>query len=135
MDEQTSTVWLSFNRDGYRTYVLSSQDSGATWSQPADITDDVMLPNWTHYVVGPGRGIQMRSGRLAIPAGHRDSTRTDWIFSHSHMIYSDDHGAAWHVGGSLQGGSNECELVETQEGALYMTVRSANRRVLKRLCA
>ena len=131
----TDTVWLSFNKDAYRTYGMGSTDSGATWSDVVDITDDVILPHWTHYVVGPGRGIRMKSGRLAIPAGHISSTRSDSIFSHSHMIYSDDHGATWHVGGALQGGSNECELVETQDGKLYMAVRNAQRRVLKRLCA
>ncbi len=135
VDRDTGRVFLTFNRDAFRCYVMHSDDNGATWSEAVDITDSIMPSNWTHYVMAPGKGIQMKSGRLAIPAGHHDSHRMDSIFSHSHMFYSDDHGASWQVGGALPGGSNECEMVETTDGSLYMAVRAANRQLQKRLCA
>ena len=104
MDRVTGTVFLTFNEDAFRSYVMSSDDNGATWSEAVEITDSIMPSHWTHYVMGPGKGIQLKSGRLAIPAGHLDSHRLDSIFSHSHVFYSDDHGATWQVGGALPGG-------------------------------
>ena len=135
VDGQTGTVWLSFNKELDRTYIMSSQDNGATWSAPVDITADVKLPNWHAYTLGPGRGVQLRNGRLVIPASHFEGTRMDWVFSHSHVIFSDDHGRHWNLGGSLGAGSDECELVETHDGSLYMTVRSADDRATRRLCS
>jgi sialidase-1 len=43
------------------------------------------------------------------------------------VIYSDDHGANWQQGGRLDRGINECEVLETSDGSLYMTSRSADR--------
>ncbi len=43
------------------------------------------------------------------------------------MIYSADHGASWQLGGRLIRGTNECEVVETNDGSLYTMSRSADR--------
>ena len=53
---------------GTRTvWVTKSDDEGATWAKPIEITMGVKRPNWTWYATGPGVGIQMKSGRLVVP--------------------------------------------------------------------
>ena len=127
VDRDTGIIWLAFGQEAFATFVIQSKDSGATWSEPLEITKDVTAPDWVHHVVGPGSGIQTRSGRLILTGDHIDNTRLDWVFSRSHVIYSDDHGESWRLGGSLKGGTNECEVVETRDGSLYVTARSADR--------
>ena len=133
VDRETNAVWLLFNKDCDTSHAMSSTDSGATWSEPVDITADVKLPSWTFYCLGPGHGIQLRDGMLLIAGHHGASNRRDSVYSHSHVIYSDDHGEHWKLGGVLPGGSDECEAVETSDGSLYMAVRSADSRLTKRL--
>ena len=63
---------------------------------------------WTWYATGPCHGVQLRSGRLVIPCDHRvRATTTQDEGLHSHLIYSDDHGATWRIGGVVQRGGDE----------------------------
>ncbi len=52
---------------------IKSVDDGETWSEPIDITPKVKKPEWSAGSPGPGKGIQMRSGRLIIPRYYADS--------------------------------------------------------------
>ena len=124
VDRETGTVWLAFCRNNDEVYVTSSADSGASWSKPREITAQVKAPSWTWYATGPGHGIQTSSGRLVVPCDHSEGTRHHSVFMHSHAIYSDDHGESWKHGDSLDEGSDECQMVETGDGGLYMTVRN-----------
>ena len=135
VDTHTNTVWLAFCKDIYEAYLIKSTDSGATWSDPIDISGEVRQPTWSNVNFGPGHGIQLRNGRLVLPGDHIVGTRGDWIFDHSHLVYSDDHGASWKVGGSTAGPASECEAVETQDGSLYLDVRSMDRRITNRVSA
>ena len=127
VDSHTGAVWLGYCLGAFYVHMMSSDDNGATWSEPVDITADVKLPHWTKYDLAPGHGVQLRDGTLVMPGDHTEGLRHDWIFSHSHVIYSDDHGASWKVGGVLGEATNECEVVETESGGLYMTIRTARR--------
>ena len=135
VDRDTDTVWLAFCRHAYEVFVMKSNDSGATWSEPKNITNEAKLPGWTKYDLGTGHGIQLSSGRLVIPSSHKEGTRTDWVYSHSHVIYSDDHGEHWKVGGSMGSGTNESQLVETQDAELYFNARTSERTVSRRVAA
>ena len=135
VDRDTGTIWLTYNEDGDKVFVMSSEDSGSSWSRPADITRDVKRPSWTSYWTGPGHATQLENGRLVIPCTHVEGMRRDSLFIESHVFYSDDHGSSWKLGGTLEGYTTECEIVETQGGKLYMTIRSEKRGLFKRFCS
>jgi sialidase-1 len=44
--------------------------------------------------------------------------------AYAHVIYSDDHGQSWRIGGRAQAGTNECMAVETLDGAIYLNCRN-----------
>ena len=134
-DRTTERIWLLFCKDNDTVHSISSDDDGATWSEARDITTDVKPDNWTWYATGPGHSIQLTSGRLVIPCDHSEGTRHHSPFYFSHVIYSDDHGETWQLGGSTSGSTDECQVVELTDGGLYMTVRSADRSFTTRLAS
>ena len=103
VDLRTGTMWLllthNLGRDtekmivdgtsqGTRTvWVMKSDDDGASWSKPIEITKDVKKSDWTWYATGPGIGIQLRSGRLVVPC---DNQVAGSKVQQSHVIYSED---------------------------------------------
>jgi sialidase-1 len=111
-----------------RVYVQSSQDNGATWSKPRDISGDVMKPHWRWYSTGPVNGIQLTTGphrgRLLIPANHSDHSDPAKHPYRSHTLYSDDHGATWKIGAVQDEKTNESTLVELANGTVLQNMRS-----------
>jgi sialidase-1 len=111
---------------GTRTvWVMSSKDEGVTWSKPAEITKDVKPTDWTWYATGPVNGIQTRSGRLVIPCDHEVKGHRGF---YSHVIYSDDHGARWKLGGSASEMTDESTVAELTDGSLMLNMRSNAKR-------
>jgi sialidase-1 len=143
-DRETGTIWLILCKnaeDGHEKDILAgkasrevlkikSDDDGRTWSQPEDITRDVMLPEWTWFATGPCHGIQLQSGRLVIPCNHavlQPSEERSGPYI-SHIIYSDDHGETWRIGQDVGDNTNECTVAELPDGALYLNMRSYHGR-------
>ena len=127
VDEETGVIWLAANRDyltergaraGGTLVQFRSDDSGKTWSKPIDITASIKKPDWGHYAFGPGIGVQIRhgehKGRLLFPANFRKSFNKRQP-SYSHVIFSDDYGKTWKLGGILGDYTNECQLAEIIE--------------------
>lgn len=116
VDPATGRIWLSMNRKNGRVLVTFSDDDGATWSAVRDITSDASRPEWGWYAMGPGVGIALERGpyrgRLLFPANHRETTDRSGP-SAAHIIYSDDHGQTWKLGGTVGLHTNECQVVET----------------------
>ncbi len=112
--------------DTRRVYLLSSTDEGETWSEPEEITGDVKLPEWTWYATGPGSGIQLtkgaHAGRLMGACDHIEAETKHY---YSHVIFSDDHGQTWQLGGSTpQYFVNESEVAELEDGSLLLNMRN-----------
>jgi sialidase-1 len=139
VDRSTGTIWLLLTQNlaagpermiiegkAPRTaWITKSDDDGATWAEPEEITADVKDPFWTWYATGPCHGIQLRNGRLVIPCDHVAGTNPNYAESaHSHVIYSDDHGKSWKIGGITQPGTNESVIVQTVDGSLYLNCRN-----------
>lgn len=129
VDHETKTVWLPFTRNNLDVFVTHSRDDGRTWSPPREITKDVKLSEWGWYATGPGNGIQLargpHRGRLVIPCDHRIAAISDKHESaRSHVIYSDDHGQSWKLGGFTEPKMNECAVVELSDGRLLLNMRS-----------
>lgn len=112
-----------------KVYVLYSDDDGRSWSQPKEITPTVKLPEWGWYATGPCHEIQLQNkshrGRLVVSANHSTPGTKEY---HSHLIYSDDSGATWKLGGIVsKSGGNESSVVELQNGDLMLNMRNYNR--------
>jgi len=139
VDRDTGTVWLlmtwnagrqredqiqpGFGEDSRRVFVTQSSDDGATWEKPVEITQSVKRPEWTWYATGPGNGIQLRGGRFVIPCDHKTKTAGIERY-HSHVIYSDDHGKNWQIGGIAGDKTNESAVAELKDGTLLLNMRS-----------
>lgn len=125
-DDRESEIIRQTSKDTRRVFVCGSADDGRTWSRPREITADVKLTNWTWYATGPGAGIQLLRGphkdRLVIPCDHIEAGSRRY---YSHVIYSDDHGKSWKLGGTTPRDQvNECEVVELADGTLMLNMRS-----------
>lgn len=134
VDRQTKKIWLIYLRskperstatsrpgtDDMQTLARMSDDNGDHWSEPIDLTAvarDMDDSAWKASVVGPGGGIQTRSGRLLAPAWKSPYA----VFS----IFSDDHGKTWQRGEldpSAPCGT-ETQYVELADGAILRDVR------------
>lgn len=147
VDSSTGVIWLLMSHNlgsdhekqingetakglakGTRTvWVTSSQDDGATWAPPREITTDVKKPEWGWYATGPGIGIQIQrgphKGRLVIPCDY--GVRSAKGVGNSHVIYSDDHGATWKLGGEPpEHRFNESQVVELEDGSIMLNMRN-----------
>ena len=90
---------------------------------------DPTIDNWTWYATGPGRGIQLSKGkykgRLIIPSNHIVAGTKK---NYSHIIYSDDRGSTWNLGGiTPQDSVNESTIAELSNGRLMLNMRNAGK--------
>ncbi|MFT7542591.1 MAG: sialidase-1, partial [Gammaproteobacteria bacterium] len=125
-----------FGTDSRRVFVTHSEDDGATWAEPVNITSQTKDEAWSWYATGPGAGIQIQrgdhAGRLVIPCDHKLPTEDAELYA-SHVIYSDDHGKTWLLGGSSPRDQvNECEVVELEDGRLMLNMRNYDKSVRAR---
>lgn len=122
-----------------RSWVQTSDDDGATWSEPRDVTAQVKDPvRATSLASGPGFGIQLErgphAGRLVVP--FNQGPRGNWTV---YTAFSDDGGATWTRGQIAPNGpgvnnGNEVQVVERLDGSLLLNARQQNKRQ-KRLAA
>lgn len=127
-------IIIETSKDTRRIFVLVSSDDGRTWSDPREITASVKKSNWTWYATGPCHGIQIGKGkyanRLIIPCDHIESVTNKY---YSHVIYSDDHGKTWELGGTTpQDQVNECTVAEISGGKLMLNMRNYDRALKSR---
>ena len=133
-DDTESEIINMTSADTRRVYVMNSIDEGLSWSKPIEITDKVKKPNWTWYATGPVHGIQIREGskkgRMIIPCDHIEANTKKY---YSHIIYSDDGGSSWNIGGTTpQDQVNECSVAEIGKGKLILNMRNYDRTQMNR---
>jgi sialidase-1 len=121
-----STIVNGTSEDTRRVFVTHSEDDGLTWSTPKEITDDAKLQSWTWYSTGPCHGIQISqgtyTGRLVIPCSFVDKASKK---SYANIIYSDDDGDTWKLGGIVdKPGAGESTVAELSNGKLMLNMRT-----------
>jgi sialidase-1 len=125
-----------------RVFVQTSTDDGLTWSSRREITGQVKLANWRWYATGPGHAIALtqgvHKGRLVVPANNSvapaagsTDTGAESQYYGGNDLYSDDHGATWHIGytdDTTEGYSNpnESTMAQLPDGRLYVNSRDQN---------
>ena len=128
----------------YRSFLTSSDDDGATWSTPADITKSAKHPGAVKTICsGPGIGIQLTQGkfkgRLVVPFNEGPF----WMWN-NYAVFSDDKGITWKAGqnapgaliadskGKMRSQINEVQMVELKDGSVMLCSRQfAGARVRK----
>ncbi|KAM4771178.1 sialidase-4 [Rhinophrynus dorsalis] len=135
----TESYQIITGRNLARLCYVRSLDQGKTWSEVVDLTNLVIgesLKGWATFALGPGHGIQLKSGRLLIPAYTYKIDCKDCFGKlcrttpRAFAFHSDDHGQTWVLGElipNLQ--SVECQLVSVDEedgnNILYCNARSS----------
>lgn len=139
VDEQTGRIWIAalwLNGKGGQTawygskpgmlpeetgqFILAySDDEGATWSEPINITSQVKSPEWFLCFNGPGMGINKKDGTLVFPAQFKDKDQ----IPHSTIISSKDHGKTWQMGTGAKPKTTEAQVVELADGKLMLNMR------------
>ncbi|XP_041796716.1 sialidase-4 [Chelmon rostratus] len=152
-DEFTGTLFLFFiavlghtsesyqlvtGKNVTRLCYICSTDDGDTWSPVTDLTKRVIgdtIREWATFALGPGHGIQLKSGRLLIPAYayHIDCKecfgQLCQTTPHAFCFHSDTHGRSWRFGEAVPGPESvECQMVSVDEedgtNVLYCNARS-----------
>jgi sialidase-1 len=119
------------------SYILTSDDDGATWSAMKDITATTKAADAITVASGPGIGIQLtrgpNRGRLIMPFNQRVGPFWD-----VRAVFSDDHGDTWQLGNVVPGARtvnakgrttsmvNEVQMVELDDGSMRMNSRRSD---------
>lgn len=126
-----------------KNYLLASDDDGATWTAPRDVTATTKAADAVTMAGGPGIGIQLQhgphQGRLIMPFNQRTGSFWD-----VRAVYSGDGGTSWMLGDvvpdararNAQGRTtsmlNEVQMVELQDGSIQMNSRRSDNRPFRK---
>lgn len=109
-----------------RLYLRLSGDEGQTWGEPT-----LCIPSEGYFVVNNDRVIQLRSGRLVVPAARHARPGEKFGPGVAVCFLSDDNGRTWRQSASeLAGpagsatGLQEPGLIELKDGRLMMLCRT-----------
>lgn len=127
-EDHIADINAGTSKDTRRVYYTASTDNGLTWAPAKEITASVKKPAWGWYATGPCHGLQILTGkdqgRLLIPCDYIEKQPNRG--SYSHVIYSDDAGATWKIGGisPTEAGGNESTVAELSDGRLMLNMRN-----------
>ncbi|MEV0219753.1 sialidase family protein [Streptomyces sp. NPDC050704] len=132
-------------------HMQHSDDDGRTWSEPRDLSAEILPPNWNSwYATGPVHGIQLsrgkHAGRLVFGVNTEtwDGERSEmgvppaggWgrvSANHAALIVSDDGGDHWRIGatdswsipaeGTFRQKPSEITMTERADGTILVSGR------------
>lgn len=133
-DIVTGKIILTATLNNDKVYVLCSKDDGESWEPPMDMTSAVKPDNWKWYASGPVHAVQLEQtsfkNRIVVPCNHTITGINKHI---SHVIYSDDSGVTWKLGGSVPNEkTDECVVAELANGGLLLNMRNSDRTLPNR---
>lgn len=115
-----------------RAFYMVSEDDGVSWSDPVEITyamegfrDEL---DWQVIASGPGHGIQMENGRLAVPFWMTTYEEDAPLGKAACVIYSDDNGDSWKTGEIAIRGGGEPNMAQLADGRVILTSRNSHER-------
>lgn len=111
-----------------QVHAMYSDDDGASWSTPVDLTPQIKEPQWQAIFAASGTDIQTSRGRLLVPLVVRDEKGV----LHSLNAYSDDHGKTWKHGEMIGEGTDESHNVELKGGVILQNMRDGKTREVAR---
>ncbi len=126
-EDNIGAINAGTSKDTRRVFYTYSDDDGLTWAEPNEITTSAKDPAWGWYATGPCHGIVLANepykGRIVIPCDYIEvgAGRKQY----SHVIYSDDKGKTWKIGGTSVGG-NESTVAELSDGRLILNMRNSS---------
>ena len=104
--------------------MVKSNDDGATWSEPQNMTRQLKKEEWCLFSPCPGCGITLDDGTLVFPTQGRENDGT----SFSTITWSKDHGQTWHTANPAFHNTIECSVVQLSNGSLMLNMREKGNR-------
>lgn len=111
-----------------QVHAMYSDDEGATWSAPVDLTPQIKDPAWEAIFPTSGTHFQTSQGRYLVPMVVRHADKV----VRSHNAYSDDAGKTWRIGPGIGDGTDESKAVELVNGTILQNMRNGARRAIAR---
>ena len=117
VDKKTNEIFLFFNymdldnaKDIYRFMVIKSSDLGENWSEPVEITNNIIKKGWEKdfMFITSGRGIQTKDGTLLHCLVNLNKG--------THVFGSKDHGKSWFLIDTPISPGDESKIVELSNG-------------------
>ncbi len=123
-DTGNGDIYLFYNfmdhnvaTDVYFLHMMKSSDNGKTWSEPRDLTPEIVPEGWENdwMFITSGRGIVTRDGRIL---------HTLVNLEHGlHIIGSDDRGDTWYMLPPAIRPSDEAKIIELADGSWMVNSR------------
>jgi sialidase-1 len=117
VDKKTNEIFLFFNymdldnaKDIYRFMIIKSSDDGENWSEPVEITNNIIKKGWEKdfMFITSGRGIQTKDGTLLHCLVNLNKG--------THVFGSKDHGKSWFLIDTPISPGDESKIVELSNG-------------------
>jgi sialidase-1 len=117
VDKKTNEIFLFFNymdldnaKDIYRFMVIKSSDNGENWSEPVEITNNIIKKGWEKdfMFITSGRGIQTKDGTLLHCLVNLNKG--------THVFGSKDHGKSWFLIDTPLNPGDESKIIELSNG-------------------
>lgn len=119
-------------------HMQHSDDDGLTWSEPRDLSDEILPDHWNSwYATGPVHGIQLsrgrHAGRLVFGVNAETWNGSQVSANHAALIVSDDGGDNWRIGatdsypipagGTFRQKPSEMTMTERADGVILISGR------------